>query len=128
MNFWDTTLAREITGGLNLKILVWGLGYVGSVTANCLAQLGYEVIGIEPSDAKTSRAQFGLQPGERAGWTLRQRSGGGRSTARGERGNSARQRRRHFTHLRRHAFEHRWQPDVGLHTQSRRGYWERIKR
>jgi len=45
-----------------VKILVWGLGYVGSVTATCLAHLGYEVIGVEPNDAKTSRVNAGFSP------------------------------------------------------------------
>ena len=45
-----------------MRILVWGLGYVGSVTAACLAHLGYEVIGIEPNQAKTSRVNAGFSP------------------------------------------------------------------
>lgn len=45
-----------------MKILVWGLGYVGSVTATCLACLGYEVIGVEPNDAKTFRVNAGFSP------------------------------------------------------------------
>lgn len=45
-----------------MKILVWGLGYVGSVTASCLAHLGCEVVGVEPNDAKTSRVNAGFSP------------------------------------------------------------------
>ena len=45
-----------------MKILVWGLGYVGSVTASCLANLGYEVVGIEPNETKCTRLNLGYSP------------------------------------------------------------------
>jgi GDP-mannose 6-dehydrogenase len=35
-----------------MRIVVWGLGYVGTVSAACLAQLGHEVVGVEPNPAK----------------------------------------------------------------------------
>jgi GDP-mannose 6-dehydrogenase len=35
-----------------MKLLVWGLGYVGTVTAACFAETGHEVVGIEPMTAK----------------------------------------------------------------------------
>jgi GDP-mannose 6-dehydrogenase len=45
-----------------LKILVWGLGYVGSVTASCLADLGYEIVGVEPNETKAARLNAGFSP------------------------------------------------------------------
>jgi GDP-mannose 6-dehydrogenase len=45
-----------------LKILVWGLGYVGSVTATCLADVGHEVIGVEPNISKVTMLNAGRSP------------------------------------------------------------------
>ena len=36
----------------NMRLLVWGLGYVGTVSAACLAQMGHEVVGVEPNLTK----------------------------------------------------------------------------
>ena len=40
-----------------MKLLVWGLGYVGTVSAVCLADSGHEVVGIEPNEAKVETLQ-----------------------------------------------------------------------
>jgi GDP-mannose 6-dehydrogenase len=45
-----------------LKILVWGLGYVGTVTASCLAELGHEVVGVEPNLSKVRILSAGQSP------------------------------------------------------------------
>ena len=45
-----------------MKLLVWGLGYVGTVSAACLAQSGHEVVGIEPNEAKVETLRSGLSP------------------------------------------------------------------
>ena len=45
-----------------MKLLVWGLGYVGSVSAGCLALLGHEVVGIEPNEAKVESFRQGASP------------------------------------------------------------------
>ena len=45
-----------------MKVIVWGLGYVGSVTAGCLAVLGHEVIGVEPNVSKVTMLNAGHSP------------------------------------------------------------------
>jgi GDP-mannose 6-dehydrogenase len=45
-----------------MKLLIWGLGYVGSVSAGCLALSGHEVIGVEPNEAKVASFRSGHSP------------------------------------------------------------------
>lgn len=42
-----------------MKILVWGLGYVGTVSAACFAQLGHEVVGVEVNAVKVEAINSG---------------------------------------------------------------------
>lgn len=42
-----------------VQIIVWGLGYVGTVSAACLARLGHSVVGVEPHAAKVEALKAG---------------------------------------------------------------------
>jgi GDP-mannose 6-dehydrogenase len=45
-----------------VKISVYGLGYVGSVSAACLARDGHTVIGVDPDENKTGLLSRGIPP------------------------------------------------------------------
>ncbi|HEV8374916.1 MAG TPA: nucleotide sugar dehydrogenase [Candidatus Polarisedimenticolia bacterium] len=45
-----------------MKVVVLGLGYVGSVCAGCLARDGFDVVGIDVNDSKVRRVQSGKSP------------------------------------------------------------------
>lgn len=45
-----------------MRIGVYGLGYVGSVTAAALAESGHEVIGVDPNQTKVEAINGGLSP------------------------------------------------------------------
>ena len=45
-----------------MKVAVFGLGYVGTVTAACLATNGHEVWGVDPETAKVEMVSNGVSP------------------------------------------------------------------
>jgi GDP-mannose 6-dehydrogenase len=45
-----------------MRVLVWGLGYVGTVVSACLAERGHDVIGVEVSPEKVEKFNSGYSP------------------------------------------------------------------
>src|SRR5436853_5563288 len=57
-----TTYKRSPNGGSPMKIAVVGTGYVGLVTATCLAESGNDVVGIDKDERKIATLHAGRLP------------------------------------------------------------------
>src|SRR5580700_2069431 len=51
-----------MVGKFMARVAVFGLGYVGCVTAACLSRDGHEVIGVDIEPAKVAEVSAGLPP------------------------------------------------------------------
>src|SRR5262245_7343405 len=45
-----------------MQISVFGLGYVGSITASCLAKAGHDIIGVDTNAEKVAMISKGIPP------------------------------------------------------------------
>ena len=76
-----------------MNVSVFGLGYVGCVTAGCLARVGHRVFGVDVSAEKVAMVNAGQSPIVEAGLSelLTEVVGNGRLTATTETGDAVRQ-------------------------------------
>ena len=57
-----STRPQSVTSSEGLNVAVFGLGYVGTVTAACLASCGHRVYGVDPDGTKVETVSRGASP------------------------------------------------------------------
>ena len=62
MRRFDSIRNRKGGRDVLVRVSVFGLGYVGSVSAGCLAALGHEVIGVDVNPMKVDMINAGQSP------------------------------------------------------------------
>jgi GDP-mannose 6-dehydrogenase len=60
-------MRRDLAGTLGVRVSVFGLGKVGSVTAACLARAGHDVFGVDVAPDRVAALQAGAAPGREPG-------------------------------------------------------------
>jgi GDP-mannose 6-dehydrogenase len=80
---WGAVRTREEAGPTVPRVAVFGLGYVGTVSAACLASRGHTVIGVDVSPEKVAMVAEGRTPvvEERIGDLIAEQVAAGRLTA-----------------------------------------------
>ncbi|HZM41293.1 MAG TPA: nucleotide sugar dehydrogenase [Acidimicrobiales bacterium] len=80
---WSAGKTMGVTGPTGPRVAVFGLGYVGTVSAACLASRGSTVIGVDVSPDKVAMVTEGRTPvvEERIGELIAEQVGSGRLTA-----------------------------------------------
>jgi len=80
---WNAVRTNEAAGPTGPRVAVFGLGYVGTVSAACLASRGFTVIGVDVSPDKVTMVAEGRTPvvEERIGDLIAEQVAAGRLTA-----------------------------------------------